>query len=69
MTVQEARTKYNLNQNWHATEMPDGRIFFSFYDDDIIVRADGTAYELRWVLTSSYGHDITKTELAPEVRQ
>ncbi len=62
MTVEEARRAYGLNQNWVAHEPVASRIIFSNYDTDVIVREDGSAFELRWVIRS-YGHDVQKTEL------
>ena len=66
MTVEEARAAYKLDQNWTAMEMVDGRIIFSHYDVDVIVRPDGTAYKSYWCLTLNSGHQPAQTELTPE---
>ena len=66
MTVEEARAAYKLDHNWIPMELTDGRIIFSFFDVDKVVRPDGTAYMHSWVLTRDSGHQPVKTELTPE---
>lgn len=63
MTVEEARAKYELNDNWIPMEMVDGRIIFSFFDVDVIVRPDGTAYKSFWKLTWDDGYQPYQEEI------
>ena len=65
MTVEEARKKFNIGEAWRELEMPDGRIFFSFYEDDIIVRKDGTAYLSAWGISPTFAPLIVHTEIPP----